>query len=217
MKVDLRGKLQLMAAEFFGTAMLATSVLVISNMFGPGTGPWYTALSAGATLMLIVGLFGHVSGAHVNPAVTVGMWTLKKISTEKAVLYIVVQFLGAAIALTLYNYVTGERVLSVGSSTFEWPVFVAEMVGAALFGMGIVAALAQKLEGFYFAFVIGASLTIGALMSSLASGGYINPAVALGNNAWDKTLAIAPIVGMVIGMNVYHYLFAVDPKRSARK
>ncbi len=206
-------KLSLVGAEFVGTAMLAMAVLVTSHMFGSGTAAWYVSLSAGATLALIVAKLGHVSGAHVNPAVTIGMWTLKKIGTTNAVVYITAQMLGGAVALLAYNYFTNETLPAIGASTFDWRPFWAEAAGAAVFGSGIVAAVTQKLEGFYGAFTIGASLTAGALLASTASAGFLNPAVALGNNAWDRTFAIAPIVGMVVGMNVYMWLFAPVTKK----
>lgn len=217
MTKDLQKELRLIVAEFLGTAMLASSILIVGNMFGTGTGPWYTALSAGAMLMLIVGVFGRISGAHVNPAVTISLWTLKKIDSVKAMLYIGAQFMGGASALTFYNYVTSERIVSTGAESLEWPIFVAEAVGAAVFGMGIIAVLSQKLDGLHKAFVIGGSFTTGALVSSLASEGFINPAVALGNNVWDKTVVIAPIIGMVIGMNLYWYVFVDAAKGTPKK
>jgi len=212
-----REKLRLLLAEFFGTALLASVVLVTSNMFGLGTAAWYTALSAGVALSVIVGVFGHISGAHVNPAVTLGLWTLKKIETTNAVVYITAQLLGGATALLFYNYATGETLAVSGSSTFAWSVFVSEMVGAALFGMGIASVVSQKMQGYQAAFTIGMSLTLGALVASLGSAGFLNPAVALGNNAWDRTLVLAPLVGMVVGMNVYMALLAPAPVRVVKK
>ncbi len=210
-----REKLNILIAEFLGTAMLTLTVLVVGRMFGSGTEAWYVAISAGAALALIVAKLGHVSGAHVNPAVTIGMWTLKKIPTTNAVVYIAAQMLGGASALLFYNYATNDTLISAGAAAFDWRVFWVEATGAAVFGAGIVAAITQKYEGMYAALTIGASLTAGALLASLASAGFLNPAVALGNNAWNKTLAIAPVVGMVVGMNIYAELLA--PKQTKKK
>ena len=210
-------KLSVVLAEFLGTAMLASIVLVASNMFGLGTAAWYTALSAGVALSLIVSVFGSVSGAHVNPAVTLGLWTLKKIETMDAVVYIASQMLGGATALLFYNYATGESLAASGSGSFAWPAFVAELVGTALFGMGIASVVFQKLEGYHAAITIGMSLTLGALVASLGSAGFLNPAVALGNNAWDRTLIFAPLIGMVVGMNVYMALIAPKPVAKKKK
>ena len=210
-------KLSVVVAEYLGTFMLAMAVLVVSNMFGSGTAAWYTSISAGAALMLIIAKLGHVSGAHVNPAVTLGLWTLKKIETMDAVMYVVAQMLGGASALLFYNYATGDTLPASGSAPFVWSVFWVEAAGAAVFGAGIVAAISQKLDGLYGAFTVGASLAAGALLASLASAGFLNPAVALGNNAWNRTLAIAPLIGMVVGMNVYMALFAPTPEKKKRK
>ncbi len=201
-------KLRAPMAEFIGTFMLASAVLVVSNMFGAGTSAWYIALSAGAALALIVTKIGHVSGAHVNPAVTVSLWTIKKITTIDAVIYIACQLLGGAVALLFFNYATNDTLASAGVASFEWRVFWVEAAGAAVFGSGIAAAISQKLEGAYAAITIGASLSAGALLASLASAGFLNPAVAIGNNALSTTLVLAPIAGMVVGMNAYMFFFA---------
>lgn len=201
-------KIRMISAEFIGTALLSFVVLVLGHMFGLGTAAWYISLTAGITLALIVAVFGQFSGAHVNPAITVGLWTLKKIDTATAIVYISIQMLAGAVALLLYNYLVSEKVEMTGAAVFSGRVFVAEMLGAAIFGMGVAAMVVRKVEGAYASFVIGASLTLGALVASVAAPGFLNPAVALANNAWDKTVATAPIVGIVIGMNLYNFLFS---------
>jgi glycerol uptake facilitator-like aquaporin len=209
-------KLSMVAAEFTGTLMLTMAVLVSASLFGLGTAAWYVSLTAGATLALIIAKLGHVSGAHVNPAVTIGLWTLKRISTTNAFVYIAVQILGGAVALLAYNYFTNETLPTAGSGNFDWRTFWAEVAGAVVFGSGIAAAVSQKIEGFYASFTIGGSLSAGAILASTASAGFLNPAVALGNNAWDRTTAIAPVVGIVAGMNIYMWLFAPAEKKSRR-
>lgn len=206
-------KMSVLVAEFVGAAMLASVVLVVSNMFGGGTAAWYTAITVGVALSLIMGLFASVSGAHVNPAVTVGMWTQKKIESSTAVTYIIAQLAGGAIALSFFNYTTGTDLFASGSSVFSWNVFVAEAVGAAIFGMGIAAVMSQKLQGYYAAVTTGLSFAMGMLIATVASAGFINPAVALGNNAWDRTLVVAPVLGVVVGMHIYLTYVAPGKKR----
>ena len=208
-----REKLNKVFAEFTGTLLLALSVLVVSHMFGLGTAAWYISLTAGVALMLIVAKLGHVSGAHVNPAVTIGLWTIKKINSNNAVVYIASQMLGGAVALLFYNYLINGSLAPSGSGEFVWRVFWGEAAGAIIFGAGIASAIDQKMEGFYKAFTIGASLAAGALLASVASAGYLNPAVALANNSWDKTLVVAPIFGIIVGMNSYMALFASKKKK----
>ncbi len=201
------------AAEFIGTALLVSVFLAVGNTFGSGTASWYVAISAGVALSLIVGLFGRTSGAQVNPAVTIALWTQKKIETSNAVVYIVSQLLGGAVALSFYNYMTGGDLANAGSAVFHWNIFWAEAVGSAIYGMGVASVITQKLEGYYAAFVTGLSLTMGALVASVASAGFLNPAVALGNNAWDRTLVVAPIVGMTVGMYIYMTYVATAKKK----
>lgn len=210
-------KLQLLLAEFLGTALLCVVVLRVSHVFGLGTAAWYTSLSAGLALALIVALFGRFSGAHVNPAITIGLWTLKKIDAATAIVFVSTQMLAGASTLLLYDYLTGQKLVMSGSSTFSGRVFIAEMIGSLIFGVGVAMAATRELKEGFASFVIGVSLAIGALVASLAAPGFLNPAVALANNAWDKTVIIAPIVGIAVGMNLYYYAFEGDDKiRSER-
>ena len=82
-------------AEFMGTAVLSLAV-VGSIVNGAG---FVTLLTVGITLGLLVATIGFISGAHVNPAVTLGLLSIKKIEWKEALTYIVAQFAGAALAL----------------------------------------------------------------------------------------------------------------------
>lgn len=202
-----RQKIGVIVAEFFGTGILATVAIAAASYFN-FTAPWYVSIAVGTTLAALVATIGKVSGAHVNPAITLGLWTLRKIPTPQAAVYIASQLLGGAVALVFVEYVTASDVLQQGVGSVDSRIFVAEMVGAAVFGFGVAATVMQKLEGLYAAFAIGASLTLGVLIASLAAPGYINPAVALANNTWDKTVVIAPLLGSVVGMNIYSMFLA---------
>lgn len=197
----------MIAAEFFGTAILALVAIGAARYFN-FTAPWYVGMAVAIALATLVGTIGPVSGAHVNPAVTLGLWTLRKIPTPQAVVYIASQLLGGAVALALVEYMLNIDILSNGSSTFDVRIFVAEMLGTAVFGFGIAAVVMQKIEGMQAAFTIGASLMLGVLVAAMAAPGFVNPAVALANNAWDKTTVIAPLLGAVVGMNLYSLLLA---------
>ena len=202
-----REKLGMIVAELLGTFILATVAISAAGYFN-FTAPWYTAIAVGITLAALVAIIGPVSGAHVNPAITIGLWTLKKIETSRALIYVAAQMLGGLLAFAFVEYVAGKDIVQQGMSSIDWPIFTAEMVGAAVFGFGVAAAVMQKLEGIYLAFAVGASLTIGVLIASVAGPGFINPAVALANNTWDMTVVLAPILGCVVGMNVYSLLLA---------
>jgi len=210
-----RKKVGVIVAEFFGTAVLALTAIGAASYFN-FTAPWYVGIAVGISLAVLVGTIGKVSGAHVNPAITLGLWTLRKIPTPDAIAYVAAQLLGGVVALSFVEYVTGTAVLSSASSTFDGRVFVAEMVGTAVFALGVSAVVMQKIEGMQAAFTIGASLTVGILIASLAAPGYLNPSVALAFNAWDRTTVIAPLIGAVLGMNLYS-LFLAPPSSLVNK
>ncbi len=79
-------------AEFLGTFLLLTAIFATGNF-----------LAIGATLALVVFLFGNISGGHVNPAVSLAMYLKGALSTTELVLYVVAQAAGAAASLYTYN------------------------------------------------------------------------------------------------------------------
>ena len=79
--------------EFIGTFLLAASVLASQGQ----------PVSVLFTLSTIVLIAGAISGAHVNPLITVGAWATRRISTLKAIFYIVAQILGAMVVFMLMN------------------------------------------------------------------------------------------------------------------
>ena len=84
------------------------------------------------------------------------------------------QILGGLLALMFVEYAAGKEIVQQGFSTIDWSIFTAEMVGAAVFGFGVAAAVMQKLEGMYLAFAVGASLTVGILVASVSAPGRRN-------------------------------------------
>lgn len=198
----------MLLAEALGTAILTFSVLaIVKSAIGI---PYFAALGVGMTFAVLVMTLASTSGAHLNPAITLGHWTLRKIDTANAILYIVAQFVGALAAFRLYEYLTGSSLNVISGTSFQWPVLVAELVGTAIFGFGIAASVYQKFEGGKAAFTIGASLAVGILVAGVASNALLNPAVALGVQSWDKAYAVGPLLGAIVGMNLYAMLFAGD-------
>lgn len=197
-------KVAMVVAELMGVTVLATAVYA---MVGRTTFPLFAGLAAGVTLGLLVHTVGAVSGAHVNPAITLGLWSVRKVKTTQAIVYLVVQMLGGLAAWKLAQYFLGNPIQSIAGEEFVWKVLIAEAVGTFIFGFGVASAVYQKYEGTKLAFTVGASLTIGILVASLASNGVLNPAVAVGIQSWNWAYAVGPIVGAVLGMNVYALLF----------
>jgi glycerol uptake facilitator-like aquaporin len=200
-----RKKIAMIMAEFLGTGILVSVVLAVSKS-NIGI-PYFVALAVGLTLAGLVTVFGSVSGAHLNPAITLGLWSARRVKTLPAVVYIVAQLLGGFCAYLLYTYFANTHWANSGK--FESRILVAEAVGAFVFSLGWATTVYQKLEGAKAAFVVGASLTIGILVASIGSGGMLNPAVALGLRSWVwGTYVLGPVLGAIIGFNLYALLFA---------
>lgn len=201
-----RRKLAPLIAELLGTFILTFIVLSVSKS-AIGI-PYFVALAVGLTLALMVLTIGSVSGSHINPAVTFGLWSVKRIGTLKGILYIAAQFIGAIFAWKLYTYFIDSTIPSIAGSEFDWRIFVAELVGTLIFTFGIAAAIYQKQEGGIKAATIGGSLTLGVLIATAVSNGVLNPALALGIQSWGVEYFIAPLVGGLIGVNLYSMVFA---------
>lgn len=204
--MTVRSRIAMLMAEFLGTAVLATIAINVSrSQIGIG---YFVAIGVGLALALLVLTFGKVSGAHLNPAVTIGLWTVRKIGTIQALAYIAVQMLGGLAAWQLANYFVGQEIRSIAGSEFDWKVLVAEAVGAFVFTFAVAAAVYQNLENVSKAALIGGGLFLGIIAASLASNAVLNPAIALANQSWARAYIFGPVIGGVIGFNLYVLLFA---------
>ncbi|HEX9153503.1 MAG TPA: aquaporin, partial [Candidatus Saccharimonadales bacterium] len=155
--------------------------------------------------------FGGVSGAHLNPAITIGMLSIRRIKPAPAIVYVAAQLLGGFAAYYLFTYFINQTYGNVGQ--FEGRILVAEAAGAFVLSIGWAAAIYQRLETSKAAAIIGLSLVLGLIVSAAGAGGIINPAVALGAKSWVLgTYVLGPVLGAIIGFNLYSLLFAPAPE-----
>lgn len=192
-------------AEALGTFTLSLSVYLAISA-GPGFVMPVPVLAA-----LVVGLFvytiGPKSGCHINPAVTIGALSLKKISKREAVGYIVSQFVGAGIAMILSSVFFHIDIMAPTLS-FSPMLFAAELIGAFFLTFGIASVIFEKTPWALSGVVIGGSLLLGVLMASFAgSAGILNPAVALVVGSLDLTYLLGPIAGSLLGMQTYRIIY----------
>ena len=209
-----KNKIAMIVAEFLGAGILS---VVVYSMIARTSFPLFSGLAAGLTLAMLVLVVGNVSGAHANPAVTLGLWSQRKVPTAQAVVYIAAQMLGGIAAWTLLKYFLGHSLESLAGNKFEWKVVIAEGIGTAIFVFGVVSATYQKYEGGKLAAVVGSSLFIGVLVASMASNALLNPAVAVGVQSWNWAYATGPLIGAGVGANLYGMLFAPSPAKSSSR
>lgn len=204
-------KIAALVAELVGTGVL--TILVLSVQRSTIGVPFFVAAAAGLSVVLMSFAVAATSGGYFNPALTLGSWTARKLSTTNAILYIAVQFLGAYLAYLLYTYFVNNTLQPIGGK-FSTRVLTAEVVGTAIFAFGWASALYQRLSLAVSASIAGLALMIGIIAASSASLGLLNPAVALGVKAWVLgTYVLGPIIGAVIGFNLYGLLFAENEEK----
>lgn len=150
-------------AEIVGTFTLTLVALLSLSILG--------ALYVGLTVAVLVLAVGAVSGAHLNPAVTFGLWSARKLKTILVPVYWLAQFVGAILAILALGAFSGSGYPLDFShfGAFHWGIFSVEILGTAIFLFGLVAAVSNdKLSSTGKAFGVGLSLTIAILVSTSA-------------------------------------------------
>lgn len=215
-----RKKIAMLLAEFLGTGVLTLVVLSVQrSTIGV---PYFVGLAAGLAVILLMLIFGNVSGAHLNPAVTIALWTTGKAKTLAAALYIVMQLLGAWAAYGIYTYFVNSSLQGIGGH-YTARVMVAEIVGAFIFAFAWSAVVAQqRFNDGVVATAVGVSFALGLIIAAVAGIGLINPALALGTHSWDiwgsmgwGTYVLGPVVGAVVGVNLHKYVFVTAERELA--
>ena len=184
--------------EFIGTFFL---VFVVGNVVLNGEaigvlGP----LAIASALMVMVFAGGHISGAHYNPAVTLGVTMRGKCSVADAIPYIVAQVAGAIVAALAAVFITGGSFVPAdamipltaaaaeGTSALMPRACLAEFIGTfALVYVVLNVATAEGTSGnSFYGLAIGFTVLVGAISLGGISGGAFNPAVAVGLGVLKK-------------------------------
>ncbi len=205
------------AAECIGTFILvaigpgAAMVAASTHAFGDAG----VALAFGLAVTLVVAATGHLGGAHINPAVTVGLWSVNRFDSRDVLPYIAAQCIGATGASAALGWILG----AVGNFGATVPsisigrAFAVEAGFTAILGLVIMGvATDARAPAAVAPFAIGATVGAGALVAGPLTGGSFNPARSLGpalvGGIWTAHWLywVAPIVGMVAAMHTYELL-----------
>ncbi|XP_056620222.1 aquaporin-4 isoform X2 [Triplophysa dalaica] len=182
------------------------------------------SLCFGLSIATLVQCFGHISGAHINPAVTAAMVATRKLSLAKAVFYLLAQCLGALVGAAILYGVTpasvrgGLGVTSVNPEISTGHAIVIELIITFELVFTVFATCDTKrsdLKG-SAALAIGLSVCIGHLFAIPYTGASMNPARSFGpavimgkwNDHW--VYWVGPLIGGVLAATVYEYLFCPD-------
>ncbi|XP_069899531.1 aquaporin-4 isoform X1 [Globicephala melas] len=188
------------------------------------------SLCFGLSIATMVQCFGHISGGHINPAVTVAMVCTRKISIAKSVFYIAAQCLGAIIGAGILYLVTPPSVVGgLGVTTVHGNLsaghgLLVELIITFQLVFTIFASCDSKRTDVTgsIALAIGFSVAIGHLFAINYTGASMNPArsfgpaVIMGNweNHWIYWAG--PIIGAVLAGGLYEYVFCPDVELKRR-
>ncbi|HEV2119740.1 MAG TPA: aquaporin [Candidatus Bathyarchaeia archaeon] len=224
-------------AEAYGTFLL--------TMIGPGTitavtfldgqvtsaGLGFIGLAHGIALLLAVYTIGRVTGAHINPAVTIAHWATRRIETKKVAPYILGQLTGASIAgfiqLALWTSSNNPGLVGAARATFlgdtipspqfgTGAVLLAEVIGTAILVFTIFGATAKSADPSRAGVTIGFALGAVVWMFGPISGASLNPARTWGPTFASTVFSLTPlgnlwiyIVGPIFGGLLGAFLYDV--------
>ncbi len=207
-----RQKVATLVAEFLGTGIL-TLVFLSVQRSSIGV-PYFIAIAAGAAVAVATFYFANISGAQLNPAVTIALMSARRLSVLIGAVTVIAQMLGGWAAYGIYHYFVSSTLNSIGGH-FSARVLLAEAVGALIIGLAYGAAYYRRLEGTNRALLVGGSYTLAIIVAAAVGIGIVNPAVAVGVRAFAfagsmgwGTYLLGPILGAVIGLNLYWLLFS---------
>jgi len=211
-------------AEFIGAFLLTAVFTTVSGQ------PLYV----GFALIGVVLIIGTVSGAHVNPAMTIGALVTRRIGLVRAIGYIAAQVLGAVIAYMVLDIFikgnqssTAQALAGSGPQLFqagvivkdkEWFIFLAEMIGSIILAFGVATSIRNHRDKVTASFSQGFAILIALVVMGSATAvfgtglTFLNPAIAfaangLSWNVWPIAIyVIAPIIGAVVGFAVQNFL-----------
>jgi len=219
-------------AEFVGTFWLVLggcgSAVLAAAFPNVGIGLLGVSLAFGLTVLTMAYAIGHISGCHLNPAVSVGLWAGGRFPAKELIPYIVVQVIGAIVAAgVLYIIASGKAGFDV-SSGFAANGYgvhspggysltaglVMEIVMTLFFVLVILGSTDKRAPQGFAPIAIGLCLTLIHLVDIPVTNASVNPARSTGPavfvGGWALTQLwlfwVAPIIGAIIGGIVYRFL-----------
>jgi aquaporin Z len=217
-------------AEFFGTFWLVLggcgSAVLAAGIPELGIGYLGVSLAFGLTVVTMAYAIGHISGAHLNPAVSVGVWMAGRMSSKDLLPYIVSQVLGGIAAAAVLYYIAtgnGSEIGAFASNGYGehsphgyglGAAFVTEFVLTMIFMMVILGSTDGRAPSGFGGLAIGLCLVLIHLISIPVTNTSVNPARSMSQALFvgGEVLGqvwlfwVAPILGAIVGAVVYKYL-----------
>ncbi len=216
----MRQTLRPLVAELIGVFILTFvgGGAIIVNAYRDGSiGLGGIAAAHGLALAIAVTCTMSISGGHINPAVTIGLWSVGRIDAKKAGLYVVAQLVGAVLAALALKWLfptMAAQIKQYGALSLAPDVSVAgailiEAVLTFFLAFAVMGTVVDPAAPKVGGFGVGLTLWMGVLAGGPLTGAALNPARAFGPalvaNFWVAQLAywIGPILGAVVAMQIY--------------
>ncbi len=224
-----------LTAEFIGTFWLVFggcgSAVLAAGYPELGIGFVGVSFAFGLTVLTMAYSIGHISGCHLNPAVSVGLWTAGKFETKELIPYIIIQVLGGILgALLLYLIATGKAGFEVGGFASNGygelspdkysltSALLIEMLLTFMFLFIILGSTSDKAPAGFAPIAIGLGLTLIHLISIPVTNTSVNPARSTAVAFFAETPAlsqlwlfwVAPIIGAIIAGILWRWLSKED-------
>ncbi len=218
-------------AEVFGTFWLVLggcgSAVLAAAFPDVGIGLLGVSFAFGLTVLTMAYGIGHISGCHLNPAVSIGLWAGGRFSSKQILPYVVAQVLGAVSAgAVLYVIASGMPGFELGGFASNGYAerspggysmmagLVCEVVMTAFFLIIILGATDGRAPAGFAPIAIGLGLTLIHLVSIPVTNTSVNPARSTGVALFAGSGAVsqlwlfwvAPIIGAVLGANIYRWI-----------
>lgn len=224
------------AAEAYGTFLLTlvgpgtiTAVTLADRSISTSAALGFIGLAHGVALLVAVYSIGHISGAHINPAVTIASWATHRLETKKVAPYVIAQLVGATVAgfvqLALWSsssdaYMVAKRTAlgntSPGLDFTVGAALLAEVVGTAILVFTVFGATDKKADQSWAGVAIGLVLAAMIWIFGPISGASLNPARTWGPTIASAVFSVTPfatlwiyVIGPVFGGLLGGFLYDV--------
>lgn len=217
-------------AELFGTYCLVfagTGAAVVDGLSGGRLTGLGVGMVFGLAAFSLAYAIGHISGAHLNPAVTVGLWLSKRHKAEAVIPYIAAQLIGALLASLTLKAAFASVPTTLGQTMPAFgagPALLMELVLTFIFVMTVIGAATDQLtQKPLAALAIGAALGLGVIVGGPVSGGSLNPArsfgpaLATGQFAHQWVYWLGPLAGACLAAWLYRALARPEPLEPGMK
>ncbi|HEY9205694.1 MAG TPA: MIP/aquaporin family protein [Candidatus Methanoperedens sp.] len=193
-----------------------------------GLGDWLAiGLAFGFIVMCMIYVFGHISGTHINPAVTIALWVTGRFPAKDVLPYVVAQLIGAVLGSISLVAVLGGRAATVGGLGATAPfadvtymqAILSEAIATFFLMLTIMGvALDKRAPNQFAGFAIGMVIAVDIIVTGNITGSSLNPARTFGPyvgdslfggpNLWNffPVYVVGPIIGAIVAAFLYDYI-----------